>query len=516
MSTKEKIEELRRRRKELFKCGGERAVEKQHKAGKFTTRERVGMLFDPGTFSEMFPFATHRSTNFGMDKKNLPADGVVTGVGMVTGRETFVASQDFTIAGGSVGEIHADKICQIMDQALKCGSPFVFINDSGGARIQEGIDSLAGYGRIFYRNVLLSGVVPQISIIAGPCAGGAAYSPALTDFIIMIKGTGKLFVTGPQVIKQVTGEDISSEDLGGVYAQMARSGVIHFIAENELDAINTCKRLLDFLPPNNTEPPPDYSGEELEISPDPALNKIIPDNPKEPYDMREVIARLVDNRDFLEIQDHFAPNVLIGFSRMNGRTIGLVANQPNVMAGALDINASDKVSRFVRFCNAFNISIVTLVDVPGFLPGIQQEYGGIIRHGAKMLFTYSAATVPKVSIILRKAYGGAYLAMCAKDLGCDRVAAWPTGQIAVMGAKGAVEILYRRDIKKSKNPEADRAKYLKEYEAQFYNPYAGAARNMIDDIIEPKDTRRYLSLALELLQNKRELRPAKKHGLIPL
>lgn len=516
MTTKDKIEQLKERRKNLVLGGGQKAIDKQHNAGKYTARERIGMLYDTGTFQELFLFAKHRCTNFGMEGKEMPADGVVTGVGTVGGRQVFVVSQDFTVAGGSVGELHGDKICQIMDMALKGGEPFVFINDSGGARIQEGIDSLSAYGRIFYRNVLLSGVVPQISIIAGPCAGGAAYSPALTDFIIMIKGTGKLFITGPSVIKQVTGEDISSEDLGGVYAQMARSGVIHFIAEDEHDAVNICKRLLSFLPANNMEDPPDYGGGELQFASDPFLDQLIPDNPREAYNMQDVIARIADNADFMEIQPHFAANAIVGFCRINGRTVGLVANQPQVMAGVLDIDASDKISRFVRFCNAFNIPIVTLVDVPGFLPGVQQEYGGIIRHGAKMLFAYSAATVPKISMILRKAYGGAYLAMCGKDLGCDRVAAWPSGEIAVMGAEGAVDIVYRKQIKESEDPASARVKFLDEYKEMFANPYVGASRNMIDDIIVPADTRRYLSLALETLRQKTDIRPHKKHGLIPL
>ncbi|NJN68007.1 MAG: acyl-CoA carboxylase subunit beta, partial [Chloroflexaceae bacterium] len=492
------------------------ASKKQHQDGKLTARERVGLLFDPDTFQELFLFAKHRCTMFGMGGKELPADGVVTGTGVIDGRQAFVASQDFTVSGGSVGEIHADKICQVMDMALKCGSPFVLINDSGGARIQEGIGALSGYGRIFYRNVLLSGVVPQISIIAGPCAGGAAYSPALTDFIIMVKGIGKLFITGPQVIKQVTGEQISEEELGGAYAQESQSGVVHFTADSDEDAIRLCQKLLSFLPSNNLEDPPDYGEGEIDLTEDPTLNRIIPDNPREAYDVKEVILRIIDNGDFLEVQEHYAPNAIIGFGRVNGRTVGVVSNQPMVMAGVLDINASDKISRFVRFCNAFNIPLVTLIDVPGFMPGIQQEYGGIIRHGAKMLFVYSAATVPKISIILRKAYGGAYLAMCSKDLGCDRVASWPTGEIAVMGAEGAVNIVYRNDIKNAEDPKAARTQFIQEYEEQFANPYIGAARNLIDDIIEPKDTRQYLSLALESLRNKRDTRPQKKHGLIPL
>lgn len=516
MTTKERIEQLRKIKSELYQGGGEAAIEKQHAKGKMTARERVALIYDPDTFDELFLFSKHRCTHFGLDNKEFPAEGVVTCVGAVNGRQVFVASQDFTVSGGSVGEMHADKICQIMDMALKCGSPFVMFNDSGGARIQEGIDSLSGYGRIFYRNTLLSGVVPQISIISGPCAGGAAYSPALTDFIIMVKGTGKLFITGPQVIKQVTGEEISEEDLGGVYAQMTYSGVVHFVAENDNHANEICKKLLSFLPSNNMEDPPDFGRGELTFSDDTYLNEFIPDNPRDGYDMKEVIIRIVDEGDFLEIQPHFATNAIIGFARINGRSIGIVANQPISMAGVLDINASDKISRFVRFCNAFNIPLVTLVDVPGFLPGVQQEYGGIIRHGAKMLFAYSASTVPKISVILRKAYGGAYLAMCGKDLGCDRVAAWPTAEVAVMGAEGAVNIIYRREINAAEDKKAATDKFIENYKEQFANPYVGASRNMIDDIIEPKDTRRYLSLALESLRLKRELRPQKKHGLIPL
>lgn len=516
MTTQEKIEQLRKLKERLWAGGGEQRIAKQHESNKLTARERVALLFDSDSFQETFLFAKHRCHSFGMEKKELPADGVITGVGTVGGRQVCVASQDFTVAGGSVGEVHADKICQTMDIALKCGTPFVLVNDSGGARIQEGIDSLSGYGRIFYHNVLLSGVVPQISIIAGPCAGGAAYSPAITDFIIMTKKAGRLFITGPQVIKEVTGEAISDEELGGFYAQTSYSGVVHFVAEDDTDAMRICKKLLSFLPANNIEDPPDISQGEIELNDVPFLNKVIPDNPKEAYDMREVIVHIVDNGDFLEVQDHFAMNAIIGFGRISGHSIGIVANQPMVMAGVLDINSSDKIARFVRFCNAFNIPVVTLVDVPGFMPGVQQEHGGIIRHGAKMLFAYSASTVPKISIILRKAYGGAYLAMCGKDLGCDRVAAWPTGEVAVMGPEGAVNIVYREEIEKAPDPKAARQKFIAEYVAKFANPYVGASRNLIDDIIEPKDTRIYISLALETLRPKRELRPQKKHGLIPL
>jgi len=515
-TTKAKIERLRKTRNSLLVGGGAERIAKQHESGKLTARERVGLLFDPETFQEMFLFAKHRCTTFGMEKAELPGDGVITGVGTVQGRQVFVASQDFTVSGGSVGEIHADKICRTMDQALKCGAPVVIINDSGGARIQEGVGALSGYGRIFYQNVLLSGVAPQIAIIAGPCAGGAAYSPALMDFIIMVEGIGKLFITGPEVIRQVTGEKVSDEELGGAWAQEAQSGVVHFIAKSDTEALQLCQRLLSFLPANNLEDPPDYGTGEIFFAEDLVLNTIIPDNPREPYNMKEVIQRLVDNADFLEVQEHYAQNAIVGFARINGRTVGIVANQPLMMAGALDINSSDKISQFVRFCNAFNIALVTLVDVPGFMPGVQQEYGGIIRHGAKMLFAYSAATVPKISVILRKAYGGAYLAMCGKDLGCDRVAAWPTGEVAVMGAEGAVNIVYRNEIKKAADPKAARQEFLAEYEERFATPYIGAERNLIDDIIEPKDTRQYISLALESLRKKRDIRPPKKHGLIPL
>lgn len=515
-TTKEKIEKLLEAKGHLMEGGGKQRNEKQHKEGKLTARERLAQLCDVETFQEMYLFAKHRCIDFGMQDKELAADGVITGVGTIEGRQVFIASQDFTVSGGSVGAVHADKICQIMDMSLKCGAPFVFVNDSGGARIQEGIDSLSGYGKIFYRNVLLSGVVPQVSIIAGPCAGGAAYSPAITDFIIMTKNAGRIFITGPQVIKEVTGEEVSAEQLGGWQAQSGYSGVVHFAAEDEADAVRICKKLLSFLPSNNMEDPPDFGKGEISYAPDMQLNKMIPDSPKEAYDVKEIIRRIVDNQDFLEVQALFAANAVIGFGRINGRTVGIVANQPMVMAGVLDINSSDKIARFVRFCNAFNIPLITFVDVPGFMPGVQQEYGGIIRHGAKMLFAYSAATVPKISVILRKAYGGGYLAMCAKDLGCDRVAAWPTGEIAVMGAEGAVGIVYRDEIQKADDPKKAREKFIAEYQEKFANPYVGAQRNLIDDIIEPAHTRRYLSLALESLRTKRETRPQKKHGLIPL
>lgn len=516
MTTKDKIKSMREKKAQLQQGGGEKGIAKQHERGKMTARERIAALCASETFQELFLFASHRCTNFGMGEQEIPADGVVTGIGAVDGRPIYIGSQDFTVAGGSVGEMHADKICKTMEMALKSGQPFVMINDSGGARIQEGIDALNGYARIFYRNVLLSGVVPQISIISGPCAGGAAYSPALTDFIIMVKGTGRLFITGPQVIKQVTGEDVTDEELGGAVPQQAESGVVHFSVENDQEALDTCRRLLSFLPANNMEDPPDYGTGEVVYAEDPALNEIIPDSPREAYNIKEVLYRVLDDGDFLEVHALFAANAVVGFGRVNGRTVGIIANQPQVFAGVLDINASDKIARFVRFCNAFNIPLVTFVDVPGYMPGVQQEYGGIIRHGAKILFAYSAATVPKITIILRKAYGGAYIAMCSKELGADRVASWPTGETAVMGAEGAVNIIHRDAIKKAEDPEATRGEFVADYQERFANPYIGAARNLIDDIIEPKDTRRYISLALEALRTKRDVRPQKKHGLMPV
>jgi methylmalonyl-CoA carboxyltransferase large subunit len=516
MSTK-KIDELRKKRTELYNGGGEDKIQKQHDAGKFTARERLALLFEADTFQEMHLFMKHRCTHFGMAGKEMPGEGVITGHGIVEGRPVYVASQDFTVAGGSVGEATAKKICEVMDQALKTGDPFIFINDSGGARIQEGVDALSGYGGIFYRNVELSGVVPQISIIAGPCAGGAAYSPALTDFIIQVRHEGQMYITGPQVIKEVTGEEISAEQLGGVESHAYYSGVVHFIAEGGTEAINIAKRLLSFLPSNNTEDPPFYPEfHQPVIGFNETLNSIVPENPREPYDMHDVIANVVDQGDFLEIQEHFAPNILIGFARLSGRTVGIVANQPLDRAGVLDIDSSDKASRFIRFCNAFNIPIITFVDVPGFLPGIQQEYGGIIRHGAKMIFAYAAATVPKLTVIVRKAYGGAYLAMCSKDMGADRVCAWPSAEIAVMGAEGAVNVLYRKEIAAAEKPPEERIKRTTEYRETFANPYTAAARGYLDEIIEPADTRAYLAVSLEVLRSKRELRPQKKHGLIPL
>jgi methylmalonyl-CoA carboxyltransferase large subunit len=510
----ERIAELRQIKHKLMLGGGQDRIDRQHASGKLTARERVDHIMDPNSFQELSVFAEHRCTFFGMAGKEAPADGVVTGVGTVDGRYVHLASQDFTVFGGSAGEVHCLKIVDAMRGSLRTGTPFLFINDSGGARIQEGIDSLSGYAKVFYANVELSGVVPQISLICGPCAGGAAYSPALTDFIIQTR-QAQMFITGPQVIKQVTGEVVSAEELGGAEAQMNYSGVVHFVAENDEHAIGICKRLLSFLPSNNLEDPPLLPGE-YSLEPEPALDEVIPEDPKQPYDVRDVILRLVDYGDFLEVQETFAENIVIGFGRVAGRTVGVIANQPKVYAGVLDINSSDKAARFIRFCNAFNISLLTLIDTPGFLPGVSQEYGGIIRHGAKVLFAYAAATVPKVSVILRKAYGGAYVAMCGRDLGADRVFAWPTAEVAVMGAEGAAEIVFKREIEQAEDKAAARKQFTEQYRNTFSTPYVAGAHRIVDDVIEPNQTRIAVARALESLQTKRELRPAKKHGLIPL
>ena len=510
----EKLEELRTRRAKLQMGGGKQRIDKQHASGKLTARERIAGLVDHDSFQEIGLFAKHRATLFGMAEKETPADGVVTGCATIDGRPVHLASQDFTVLGGAAGEVHCAKIVEMMQLALKTGSPFVFINDSGGARVQEGIDSLAGYASVFYANVMLSGVVPQISLICGPCAGGAAYSPALTDFIIQTR-QGQLFITGPQVIKQVTGEVVTAEDLGGAASQMNRSGVIHLIAENDAGALALCRRLLSFLPSNNMEEAPRLT-DDAPIESDPELNYMVPVEAKIAYDVRTIIRRILDDHDFFEIQPGFAANVVIGFGRLQGRSVGIVANQPSILAGVLDIDASDKIARFVRFCNAFNISLLTFVDTPGFLPGVEQEYGGIIRHGAKILFAYSAATVPKITVVLRKAYGGAYIAMCCKDLGADRVIEWPTAEIAVMGAEGAAEIVFRHEIDASEDQAKHRKEVIDLYRKTFSNPYVSAGRRLVDDIIEPSETRKYLALAFEALHSKRELRPPKKHGLIPL
>jgi len=514
MSIEQKIQELRTKREALRLGGGAKRLEKQHQAGKLSARERIDVLVDADAFQETGLFAQHRVTFFDMAGKELPADGVVTGSATVDGRLIHLASQDFTVAGGAAGEVHSDKIVAMMQASLNTGSPFVFINDSGGARIQEGIDSLAGYGRVFYYNTKLSGVVPQISLICGPCAGGAAYSPALTDFIIQVK-YANMFITGPSVIKQVTGEVVTAEELGGPAAQMGQSGVVHFIAEDDEHAAELCRKLLSFLPSNNMEDPPRPESVQ-DIGPDEELNFVLPQEAKMAYDIRQIILRVVDEADFLEVQAEYAKNIVIGFARILGRSVGIVANQPQTLAGALDINASDKAARFIRFCNAFNIPIVTFVDVPGFLPGVAQEYGGIIRHGAKLLFAYSSATVPKITVVIRKAYGGAYLAMCGKDLGADRAFAWPTAEIAVMGAEGAADVVFRKEIDAADDKAAKRRELIEKYRDTFANPYVAAGRRLVDDIIEPAETRRHIAMSLEALHTKRELRPPKKHGLIPL
>ncbi len=514
MTMQAKIEELRRRQEATYLGGGADKLAKQRKGGRMTARERVAELVDPGSFDEVGLFASHRSSQFGMQGKTLAADGVVTGAAAIGGRLVHLASQDFTVAGGSAGEMHSIKVADIMKASLRAGAPFVFINDSGGARVQEGIASLSGYGKVFHANVLLSGAVPQISLICGPCAGGAAYSPALTDFIIQTR-QAQMFITGPQVIKQVTGEDVSAEELGGAETHMVHSGVTHFIAENDHHAIQLCQKLLSFLPSNNLEDPPQVEGDPS-VEPNPALESILPEESKQGYDVRAIIEAVVDAGDFFEVQAGYAMNIVIGFARVCGGSVGIVANQPSVMAGALDINASNKAARFIRFCNAFNIPLVTFVDVPGFMPGVEQEYGGIIRHGAKLLFAYSAATVPKITVILRKSYGGAYLAMCGKDLEADRVFAWPTAEIAVMGAEGAAEIVFRKEIADAADPAQRRAELIQTYRDTFSNPYVAAEMRLVDSVIEPKDTRSHIAQALEYLRIKRMPRPHKKHGLTPL
>ncbi len=514
LTMEERIAELEKRRAALMLGGGKERIEKHHQSGKLTARERVDLMVDRNSFQESGLFACHRAIAFGMEAKELPADGVITGSASIGGRLVHLASQDFTVGGGAAGEVHCSKIAEAMEMSLKTGSPFIFVNDSGGARVQEGIDSLSGYAKVFYTNTKLSGAVPQISLICGPCAGGASYSPALTDFIIQTR-QGHMFITGPQVIKQVTGEVVSSDQLGGADSHMTRSGVVHLVAVDDRDAILLCRRLLSYMPSNNMEDPPQLPTDG-NVEPNPELNKIVPTEGKRAYDVRLVITGVVDNGDFLEIQSGYAPNIVIGFARILGRSVGIIANQPSCLAGVLDINSSDKAARFIRFCNAFNIPLITFVDVPGFLPGVQQEHGGIIRHGAKMLFAYSASTVPKITVILRKAYGGGYIAMCSKDLGADRVCAWPTAEIAVMGAEGAAEIVFRNEIQKSHDREARFKDLAEEYRSHFANPYIAASRRLVDDIINPSETRKYLAQSLEALHTKRELRPSKKHGLIPL
>ena len=511
-----KLDDLRQRKAKILEGGGTSRIEKQHKSGKLTARERLDLLFDEGTFVEMDAFVKHRCTNFGMESVDAPAEGVIIGYGKVDGRLVYAYSQDFTVVGGSLGEMHAAKICKAMDNALKMGAPIVGLNDSGGARIQEAVDALSGYGKIFYRNTLASGVIPQITAIMGPCAGGAVYSPALTDFIFMVDQTSQMFITGPQVIKTVTGEEVTAEALGGAMTHNAVSGVAQFMAKNDQACIEEIRRLLSFLPSNNMETAPEFLCEDDINELNDALNTLIPENPNKPYDMFDVIKLIVDRGDYLEYQPYFAKNIITCLARLNGKTIGIIANQPKVQAGCLDVNSSDKAARFIRTCDAFNIPLLNIVDVPGFLPGAQQELGGIIRHGAKMLYAYSEATVPKLSLIVRKAYGGAYLAMCSKDLGADVVMAWPSAEIAVMGPQGAANIIFRAEIQDSENPTETRARVIQEYTDEFATPYKAAERGFVDDVIEPAATRPRLIDAFDMLSSKREIRPAKKHGNIPL
>jgi len=504
----EKIEQLKKMQEKVSLGGGAKRIEKQHASGKMTARERIEKLLDAGTFVELDQFVKHRCVNFGMEKEEAPGEGVVTGYGTVNGRLVYVFAQDFTVIGGSLGEMHAAKIVKVQDLSLKMGAPLVGINDSGGARIQEAVDALSGYGRIFYRNTLASGVIPQISVIMGPCAGGAVYSPALTDFIYMVKNTSQMFITGPQVIKSVTAEEVTAEALGGAMTHNSVSGVAHFAAENDDDCMQQVRYLLSYLPSNNLEEAPIVDSGDDPNRTDPGLNTLLPDSSNTPYDMKDIIKSIVDKGEFLEVRPFYAQNIITAFARFDGQTVGIIANQPAHMAGCLDINASDKAARHIRFCDAFNIPLVNLVDVPGFLPGTGQEYGGIIRHGAKLLYAYSEATVPKVTLITRKAYGGSYLAMCSQDLGADQVMAWPSAEIAVMGPAGAANIIFRGD------PEVKEktAQYIED----FATPYKAAERGFVDQVIEPSETRPRIITALSMLATKREVRPSKKHGNIPL
>jgi propionyl-CoA carboxylase beta subunit len=516
MSLDPKILELRQRREEARLGGGQKRVEQQRAKGKLTARERIELLLDEGSFQEMGMFVTQRNNAFSNDKQTYYSDGVITGYGTVNGRLVYVFSQDFTVFGGSLGEAHAEKIVRLLDHAMKNGAPVIGLNDSGGARIQEGVVSLGGYADIFLRNTLASGVIPQISAIMGPCAGGAVYSPALTDFIFMVKDTSYMFVTGPDVVKTVTHEDVTFEQLGGAMVHNEKSGVAHFAAENEEHCISLVRKLLSYLPQNNMEEPPLVQPTDDPLRADEALDSLVPDLPTKPYDMKEIITKVVDDNEFFEVHEHYAQSIIVGFARLNGRAIGIVAQQPMVLAGVLDINSSTKGARFVRFCDCFNIPIVTFEDVPGFLPGIGQEHGGIIRNGAKLLYAYCEATVPKITVITRKAYGGAYDVMSSKHIRGDLNYAWPTAEIAVMGPDGAVNIIYREEIANAADPEATKQKLTQEYRDHFANPYVAASRGYIDDVIEPHQTRAKLIAGLEMLQNKRDTNPPKKHGNLPL
>ncbi len=513
---KEKIAILEQKEKEAEEGGGEARIKKQHESGKLTARERIDLLVDKNTFVELDKFVVHRCTDFGMDSKKFLGDGVVTGYGKVEGRQVFVYAQDFTVFGGSLGMVHGKKICKVMDLAMQVGAPIIGLNDSGGARIQEGVESLGGYGEIFCRNVLASGVVPQISAIMGPCAGGAVYSPAITDFTIMVRNTSYMFITGPDVIKAVTHEEVNAEELGGADLHNTRSGVAHFATEDDKECIALIKELLSFLPSNNMEDPPRTGTDDPPDRKATALRAIVPENPNKPYDVKDVIAAVVDNGYFFEVQELYAQNIVVGFARLAGRVIGIVGNQPNVLAGCLDIDASVKAGRFVRFCDCFNIPILTFEDVPGFLPGTSQEWGGIIKHGAKLLYAYSEATVPRVTVITRKAYGGAYDVMSSKHVRGDIVMAYPTAEIAVMGSDGAVNIISRAQILQAEDQEAERARLIEEYKKRFANPYRAADLGFVDEVIRPEDTRPRVISAFEMLDGKRQTNPPKKHGNIPL
>lgn len=514
--SKSKLETLKERTQQAELGGGAERIEKQHAVGKMTARERIEFLLDEETFEEFDKLVMHRSRDFGLDQQLYPGDGVVTGHGMVDGRRVFVFAQDFTVFGGSLSETHAEKICKVMDLAMKVGAPIIGLNDSGGARIQEGVLSLGGYAEIFLRNTLASGVIPQISCTMGPCAGGAVYSPAITDFNIMVKDTSYMFITGPEVIKTVTHEDVTKEELGGAATHNRVSGVAHFAADSDEHALRMVRELLSFVPSNNLEDPPRINTADSIERTDPKLNSIIPAASNQPYDIRDVINLVVDDGYFFEVQQHYAPNICVGFTRLGGRSVGIVANQPAYLAGVLDIDASVKAARFVRFCDCFNIPLITFEDVPGFLPGVAQEHGGIIRHGAKLLFAYAEATVPKITVITRKAYGGAYCVMASKHIRTDVNFAWPTAEIAVMGPEGAVGVLYRREINEAKDKEAMRRERILELEEKFANPYVAAERGFVDEVIEPAQTRPKLIRALLLLENKRDTNPPKKHGNIPL
>jgi propionyl-CoA carboxylase beta chain len=496
--------------------GGEERVARQHEAGKLTARERIDLFLDPGSFVEVDKFKTHRSADFGMDLQKIPGDGVVTGHGRVEGRQVFVFAQDFTVFGGSVSRAYAEKICKVMDLALQVGCPVIGLHDSGGARVQEGVEALAGYADVFLRNTLASGVVPQISVILGPCAGGAVYGPAITDFVFMVKGASSMYLNGPEVVRAVTHEEVTKEELGGAMTHNAKSGVAHFAVDDDRACLALIRELLSYLPSNNLEEPPFHKTDDPPDREDPALDTLIPAEANRPYDIKRLIEAVVDDRRFLEVHEHFAPNIVVGFARFGGRGAGIVANQPAHLAGCLDIDASVKGARFVRFCDAFNIPLVTFEDVPGFLPGTAQEFGGIIRHGAKLLYAFAEATVPKITVITRKAYGGAYCVMASKHIRTDLNFAYPTAEIAVMGPEGAVNVLYRRELQKAKDPEAARAQRVQEFRAKFANPYVAADRGFVDEVIEPRHTRRKIIAGLDMARTKRDRNPPRKHGNIPL